>query len=90
MYVRLTDMKCNRLQKDIHYGIQTSRVNVYFNVVCSWRKLFKSRLFNALTSYANIYFTIFIAILIILFLGKVHCIACNLRMLVSLILTYCY
>lgn len=38
----------------------------------SWRRLFKSRLFNALTSYANIYFTIFIAILIILFLDGVR------------------
>ena len=38
--------------------------------ICSWRRLFKSRLFKALTSYANIYFTIFIAILVILFLGE--------------------
>jgi len=38
----------------------------------SWRKLFKSRLFNALTTYGNIYFTIFIAILIILFFDGVR------------------
>lgn len=38
----------------------------------NWRRLFKSRLFNALASYANIYFLIFIAILVILFLDGIR------------------
>jgi len=42
-----------------------------FLVVCSWRKLFRSRLVNALASYGNVYFTVFMAILVILFLGKI-------------------
>lgn len=38
----------------------------------NWRRLFKSRLFNALTAYANLSYTIFIAVLIILFLDGIR------------------
>lgn len=38
----------------------------------TWRKIFKSRLFNALTTYGNIYFTILLAILVILFIDGVR------------------
>jgi B-cell receptor-associated protein 31 len=37
-----------------------------------WRSLFKSRLFNAFTSYANLYFTVFVVILVILFFDGVR------------------
>lgn len=37
-----------------------------------WRKVFKSRLFNALTAYGNIYFTIFTAVLVILFIDGIR------------------
>jgi B-cell receptor-associated protein 31 len=37
-----------------------------------WRSLFKSRIFNAFTSYANLYFTVFVVILIILFFDGVR------------------
>jgi len=51
--------------------------NLVILFLCSWRRMFKSKLFNAMTSYANLYFTIFIAILVILFLGKICLWSCQ-------------
>lgn len=35
-----------------------------------WQKIFRSRLLNAFRSYANLYFNVFIVILVILFVGE--------------------
>lgn len=37
-----------------------------------WRSLFKSRMFNAITSYANYYFMVFMLILVILFVDAIR------------------
>ena len=41
-------------------------------LIFRWQKIFKSRLLNSFSSYANLYFNIFIVILLILFLGELH------------------
>ena len=45
-----------------------SELNLSF--FCRWQKIFRSRLLSSFSYYANVYFNIFIIILVVLFFGK--------------------